>query len=200
VGRKKQPSFRIVVAGGMHARSGRVTETIGKYNPRTEPSFIEVDEKRALYWLGKGAQMSGKVESLFRETGIMKKLADGVEGEGVVTLGVAGGKTNRPPKPSAKKAKKAEAEAAVAVEEAPAPEAAAEETPVAEAAAEEAPVEEAAAEETPAAEAAAEEASAAEVAEAPAAEAEEAPVAEAEEQAAPAEAEAEATEEKKDEE
>ena len=59
VGRKKQASFRIVVAGGMHARGGRVTETIGKYNPRTEPSFIEVDEKRALHWLSKGDLMSG---------------------------------------------------------------------------------------------------------------------------------------------
>ena len=51
VGRKKQASYRIVVAGSMHARSGRVTETIGRYNPRTYPAHIEVNEERALYWL-----------------------------------------------------------------------------------------------------------------------------------------------------
>jgi small subunit ribosomal protein S16 len=160
VGRKKQASFRIVVAGGMHARSGRVTETIGKYNPRTEPTFIEVDEKRALYWLSQGAQPSGKVESLFRQTGIMKKLADGVEGEGVVSIGRVDGKTNRPPAPE-KKSKKAEAKAAAPAEEAVAPPAPAEEAPAVEAAAppaatDEAPADEApadAAAETPAAEA-----------------------------------------------
>ncbi len=150
VGRKKQPSFRIVVAGSMHSRSGRVSETIGKYNPRTEPTFIEIDEKRAIYWMGQGAQLSEKVESLFRQTGIMKKVAEGVEGEGVVTIGSLAGKTVRPPKPSEKKAKEkaeteAEAAVATATEEAPAAEAATEEAPAAEAAAEEAPVAEAAA-------------------------------------------------------
>lgn len=149
VGRKKQASFRIVVAGGMHARGGRVTETIGKYNPRTEPTFIEVDEKRALYWLGQGAQPSGKVESLFRQTGIMKKRAEGAEGEGVVSIGSVDGKTRRPPaaKPKAKTAEAApaapvveaaapaaEAAPAAPVEEAAAPAAEADEAPAAEAA------------------------------------------------------------------
>ena len=112
VGRKKQASFRIVVAGSMHSQSGRITETIGKYNPRTHPAHIEIDEKRALFWLRQGAKASESVESLLRKTGIMRKHAEGAEGEGVVTLGDARSKTIRPPEgPSKKKAKAAGAEA-----------------------------------------------------------------------------------------
>ena len=189
VGRKKQASFRIVVAGGMHARSGRVTETIGKYNPRTSPSYIEVDEKRALYWLRQGAQASEKVQSLFRKTGILKKLADGAEGEGVVTIGDMRGKTLQTAGLSAGKDRKETAPAA----EAAAPEKADEEAPAA--VAEEAPA--AVAEEAPAV---AEEAPAAEAAEeAPAAAAEEAPAAAAEEAPAAAAEEAPAAEEKAEE-
>ena len=130
VGRKHQASFRIVVAGGMHARGGRVTETIGKYNPRTYPSFIEIDEKRALHWLRQGAKTSESVNSLFRKTGILTKLAAGEEGEGIVTIGDAHGKTITGDRPVLKKSKKAEAAAAAA----PAAEAAAPkvETPEAE--------------------------------------------------------------------
>lgn len=93
VGRKKQGSFRIVVAGSMHARGGRVTETIGKYNPRTYPSYIEIDAGRALHWLREGAQMSESVNALFRQAGILEKYAKGVEAEGVVVIGDPQGKT-----------------------------------------------------------------------------------------------------------
>jgi small subunit ribosomal protein S16 len=117
VGRKKQASFRIVVAGSMHARGGRVSETIGKYNPRTYPSYIEIDEVRALYWLKQGAQMSESVEPLFRKAGILKKHADSEEGAGVVTIGDGRGKTilaDRPGTVSRKAQAKAEASAAEA--------------------------------------------------------------------------------------
>jgi len=110
VGRKRQASFRIVVAGGMHARSGRVTETIGKYNPRTQPSYIEIDEKRALHWLREGAQMSESVEPLFRQAGILRKLADGAEGEGVTVIGDPRGKTLINLRPAAKVVEEAPAE------------------------------------------------------------------------------------------
>lgn len=93
VGRKKQGSFRIVVAGSMHARGGRVTETIGKYNPRTYPSYIEIDAGRALHWLREGAEMSESVNSLFRQAGILEKYAKGGEAEGVVVIGDPQGKT-----------------------------------------------------------------------------------------------------------
>jgi small subunit ribosomal protein S16 len=171
VGRKKQASFRIVVAGSMHSRAGRITETIGKYNPRTEPSYIEVDEKRALYWLRQGALVSEGVEPLFRKAGIMKKFADGAEGEGMIVIGDAQGSTIHPPKAkrAKKKAAKAEEKPAEAAEKAE-PEAAAEAAEP-EAAAEAAEPEAAAetAEPEPAAEAAEPEAAA----EAPEAEAEE---------------------------
>jgi len=185
VGRKHQASFRIVVAGGMHARGGRVTETIGKYNPRTYPSHIEIDEKRALHWLRQGAKMSESVDSLFRKTGILTKLAAGEEGEGIVTVGDAHGKTILGDRPQGKSKKAVEAEAAAAA-------APAEETPAEEAAAE------AAAPEVETVEAGAPEVEASET-EAPEAAAPEAPEAEAE--AAPAEeaGEPDAEEEKKDE-
>ncbi len=93
VGRKKQASFRIVVAGSMHARGGRVTETIGKYNPRTYPSYIEIDTGRALHWLREGAQMSESVSALFRQAGVLKQYAEGAEAEGVVVIGDPQGKT-----------------------------------------------------------------------------------------------------------
>ncbi len=183
IGRKKQASFRIVVAGGMHARGGRISETIGKYNPRTRPSFIEVDEVRALYWMRQGASLSEGVEPLFRKVGIMKKFAEGSDGEGLAVIGDPRGKTVHAPDPSAKKGKKKDEDEAAAPEaaapeaepaEAAEPEAAAaEETPEAEAGAPEPEAE------TPEVEAAAPEAETAEAAEPEAAAAEEAPEAEA---------------------
>ena len=122
VGRRKQASFRIVVSDGAHAPVGRFSEQIGKYNPRTQPSFIEVDEARALYWLRQGALPSDTVRSLFQRTGIMKKLAEGAEpAEGTVTLGDVDGRTvftpgsrgespTSAPAGKASPAKKAEAE------------------------------------------------------------------------------------------
>ena len=188
VGRKHQASFRIVVAGGMHARGGRVTETIGKYNPRTYPSHIEIDEKRALHWLRQGAKMSESVDSLFRKTGILTKLAAGEEGEGIVTVGDAHGKTILGDRPKGKSKKAVEAEAAAAA--APAAEAPAAETPAAEAAAPEVETAEAEVPEVEASET-----------EAPEAAAPEAPEVEVEAEAAAAEeaGEPDAEEEKKDE-
>jgi small subunit ribosomal protein S16 len=126
VGRKKQASFRIVVAGSMHARGGRITETIGRYNPRTEPSYIEIDETRALYWLRQGALVSEGVEPLFRKVGILKKFSEGAEGEGVTVIGDAQGSTTHPPKAKLAKKKAAKAEEKPAEAVAPEPEAAAE--------------------------------------------------------------------------
>jgi small subunit ribosomal protein S16 len=186
VGRKKQASFRIVVAGSMHSRGGRITETIGKYNPRTEPSYIEVDEKRALYWLRQGALVSEGVEPIFRKTGIMKKFADGTEGEGLIVIGDAQGSTIHPPKAKGAKKKAAKAEEKPAepeaVAEAPEPEAAAE------------------AESEPAAEAAEPEAAAEAEPEADAEAAEPEAAAEAEPEAAAEAPEAEAEEKKQEEE
>ena len=69
VGKKKQPSFRVVVADSRSPRDGRIIEAIGHYNPRVEPSAIEIDNERALYWLQRGAQASDSVRNLLRITG-----------------------------------------------------------------------------------------------------------------------------------
>ncbi len=71
VGSKRQPSYRIVVADQRSPRDGRFIEVIGNYNPRTEPNTVVVDRRRALYWLGTGAQPSEAVERLLEQTSVM---------------------------------------------------------------------------------------------------------------------------------
>jgi small subunit ribosomal protein S16 len=66
VGAKKQPAYRVVVADARSARDSRSIETIGHYNPRTDPVTFEVDVDRAKDWLSKGAQPSDTVARLFR--------------------------------------------------------------------------------------------------------------------------------------
>ena len=61
VGATKQPTYRVVVADGRSARDGRAIETLGHYNPRTEPVEFKVDEDKAKAWLAKGAQPSDTV-------------------------------------------------------------------------------------------------------------------------------------------
>ena len=70
VGSKKNPIWRIVVADKRSPRDGRTIETIGQYNPQTNPSLIEFDEERARHWLEHGAQPSETVATLLRTKGI----------------------------------------------------------------------------------------------------------------------------------
>jgi len=70
VGGKKDPIWRVVVADQRSPRDGRVIETIGQYNPQTEPSTIRIDEERARHWLQRGAQPSQQVGKLLRISGI----------------------------------------------------------------------------------------------------------------------------------
>ena len=70
VGSKKNPIWRIVVADKRSPRDGRTIETIGQYNPQTEPSTIVLDEERAKHWLEHGAQPSETVATLLRTKGI----------------------------------------------------------------------------------------------------------------------------------
>jgi small subunit ribosomal protein S16 len=70
VGSKKNPIWRIVVADRSAPRDGRAIETIGHYNPQTDPSVIAMDEDRARYWLQRGAQPSRTVAVLLRSKGI----------------------------------------------------------------------------------------------------------------------------------
>lgn len=77
MGRKGQPSYRVVVADSRSPRDGRFIENIGWYNPLTDPSTIEIDKDRANYWLSKGAQPSESVGSLLRRAGIKQRATAG---------------------------------------------------------------------------------------------------------------------------
>ena len=68
-GAKKAPFYRIVVADSRSPRDGRFIDRVGSYDPRKDPSEINVDEEKARDWLSKGAQPSDAVESLFRQMG-----------------------------------------------------------------------------------------------------------------------------------
>jgi small subunit ribosomal protein S16 len=70
VGSNKNPIWRIVVADKRSPRDGRTIETIGSYNPQTEPSTIVVDGERARHWLDHGALPSETVARLLRAKGI----------------------------------------------------------------------------------------------------------------------------------
>ena len=75
VGATKQPTYRFVVMDSRNARNGRSLDTLGHYNPRTDPIEINVDEAKAKEWLGKGAQPSDTVARLFRRIGVLPEQA-----------------------------------------------------------------------------------------------------------------------------
>jgi small subunit ribosomal protein S16 len=66
VGSRKNPIWRVVVADQRSPRDGRFIETIGHYNPQTEPSTIAIDEERLQHWLARGAQPTGTVKQLIK--------------------------------------------------------------------------------------------------------------------------------------
>ena len=71
VGGKKKPIWRIVVADQRSPRDGRIIETLGQYNPQTEPSLIMVNGDRARHWLERGAQPTEQVRKLLRTQGVV---------------------------------------------------------------------------------------------------------------------------------
>ena len=71
VGATKQPAYRLVVADSRSARDSPSLETIGHYNPRTDPIELKIDAERAQKWLAQGAQPSDTVARLFRSAGIL---------------------------------------------------------------------------------------------------------------------------------
>ena len=70
VGKKKQPTYRVVVADSRSPRDGRIIETIGHYGPREEPSRVQIDADRALDWLRKGAKPTEQVQKLLTVSGV----------------------------------------------------------------------------------------------------------------------------------
>lgn len=86
MGKKKQPSYRVVVADSRSPRGGHFVETIGFYNPRTEPPTIQIKEDRALYWLSQGAQPTDAVARLLRNKGTLDRFTRFKEGESLESL------------------------------------------------------------------------------------------------------------------
>ena len=119
MGKKKQPYYRVVVIDGRRPRDGRYIEAIGRYDPRQEPSVVEIDNERAADWLSKGAQPTDRARKLLEISGAISSFK--VKRGDIHTVGG--------PAPVAEDAP---------VEEAPAEEAPAEEAPTGEAPTEEA--------------------------------------------------------------
>ena len=69
-GSKKNPIYRVVVADARAPRDGRFIEIIGRYNPQTNPSTIELDEEKVRDWMSKGAQPTETVRRLIKAKGI----------------------------------------------------------------------------------------------------------------------------------
>lgn len=72
-GAKKKPFYRVVAADSRSPRDGRFIEIVGTYDAVKQPAEVKINEEKALAWLGKGAQPTDTVKSLFSKEGIMKK-------------------------------------------------------------------------------------------------------------------------------
>jgi len=72
VGSKKNPIYRVVAADSRSPRDGKFLEILGRYNPQTEPSTIEIDEAKVKDWLDKGALPTEAVSRLLKVKGIQK--------------------------------------------------------------------------------------------------------------------------------
>lgn len=75
MGAKKAPFYRIVVADARSPRDGRFIEQLGYYDPTKNPAVIHVDQERAIYWIGHGAQPTDTVRSLLRQAGVLREFA-----------------------------------------------------------------------------------------------------------------------------
>ena len=150
-GAKKRPYYRIVAADSRKPRDGKYLEQIGTYNPllaKDDDKRIQLNEDRARYWLGVGAQPSDRVARFLDAAGIRERAARSNPNKAEPGEKAKERAEEKAAKVAeAEEAKKAAEEEAKAAAEAPAEEAAAEEAPAEEAAAEETPAEEAPAEE-----------------------------------------------------
>lgn len=70
VGSKKNPIYRVVVADSRSPRDGKFLEIVGRYNPQTDPSTIDLEEERIREWVSKGAQPSDAVRKLLKAEGV----------------------------------------------------------------------------------------------------------------------------------
>ena len=105
MGKKKHPTYRVVVADSRSPRDGRNIETIGHYRPRQDPSVSDIDGEKALAWLRKGAQPTEQVQKLLTVSGVWAQFES--EKGGRVDTKLARRRLDDP-KSAAKKAKKTE--------------------------------------------------------------------------------------------
>ena len=77
MGKKKQPTYRVVAADSRSPRNGRFIEILGTYEPRLEPSGITIDNAKAIDWLRKGAQPTDRVEQLLKISGAWDEFKGG---------------------------------------------------------------------------------------------------------------------------
>ncbi len=139
MGKKKQPTYRVVAADSRSPRDGRFIEIVGTYQPREDPSVINIDNEKAVHWLKNGAQPTERVEKLLKISGAWEEFT-GVAPDVPPVPEPTPNKGYTPPSPP-KPPKAAEApaeEAEEAAVEAAADEAPAEEAPAEEAAADDA--------------------------------------------------------------
>jgi small subunit ribosomal protein S16 len=85
-GLKGQPTYRIIAADKESPRDGRFLEILGFYNPRTDPSTINVKEDRVFDWMSKGAQPSDSVGQIFKTVGLMERFERFKKGESFEVL------------------------------------------------------------------------------------------------------------------
>jgi small subunit ribosomal protein S16 len=116
MGKKKQPTYRVVVADSRSPRDGRNIETIGHYRPRQDPSVTDIDGEKALAWLRKGAQPTEQVQKLLTVSGVWAQFES--EKGGRVDTKLARRRLDDP-KAEAKRAEKAKQQSQA--DDAPAP-------------------------------------------------------------------------------
>jgi len=86
VGSKKQPLYRMVIAENEWPRDGRFLEIVGRYNPRTNPETVEVEEARVYHWLKNGAQPTDSVAQLLKKQGTLGRYERVQQGEAAETI------------------------------------------------------------------------------------------------------------------
>ncbi len=149
MGKKKQPTYRVVAADSRSPRNGRFIEIVGTYQPREDPSVIQIDNEKAVHWLRHGAQPTERVEKLLKISGAWEEFTGVAPDvpptpEPTPAKGYTAPAPPKPPKVTAPAEDTADAEVTADAEDAADADAetpAADEAPAEEAAAEEAPVE-----------------------------------------------------------
>jgi small subunit ribosomal protein S16 len=129
MGKKKQPTYRVVAADARSPRDGRFIEIVGTYQPRLDPSVINIDNDKAVAWLRQGAQPTERVEKLLKISGAWEEFTGAAPDIPAVPEPTPN-KGYTAPSPAKPKAEKP---AEVVAEEAPAEKATADEAPDAEA-------------------------------------------------------------------